>query len=107
MESIAEAFYAAVAGIVLRGRGVNPQQVVAALERVQLYLEQVKARWVERAREYVAETNLRNLRTERVQVPLTDLEREQIDGLWAFKVHKDTTAAKVFERNGWREVKRR
>ena len=37
----------------------------------------------------------------------TDLAREQVGGQVAFKVHKDTTAAKVFERNGWREVKRR
>jgi hypothetical protein len=107
VERIAEAVFGAVAGIVLRGQGVNPQEVVAALERVQFSLEQVKAHWQELAREHVAGTNLRNLRTEPVQVPLTDLEREQVGGRWAFKVHKGTTAAKVFERNGWREVKRR
>jgi hypothetical protein len=80
---------------------------VVALERVQGSLEQVKAYWLEQAAEYLAETNLRNLRTEFVQVALTDLVREQVGGQCAFKVHKDTTAAKVFERNGWREVKRR
>jgi hypothetical protein len=47
------------------------------------------------------------LRTEPVQVALPDLVREQVGGQWTYKVHKDTTAAKVFERNGWREVKRR
>jgi len=107
VESIAEAVYAAVAGIVLRGQGINPQEVVAALERVQGSLAQVRAYWLVQAREHVAETNLRNLRTEPVQVALTGLEREQVGGLWAFKVHKGTTAAEVFERNGWREVKRR
>ena len=67
----------------------------------------MRAYWLKQADEYVAETNLRNLRTEPVQVALTDLVREQVGGQFAFKVHKDTTAAKVFERNGWREVKRR
>jgi hypothetical protein len=70
-------------------------------------LKQVKAYWLKQAAEYVAETNLRNLHTEAVQVALTDLVREQVAGQCAFKVHKDITAAKVFERNGWREVKRR
>lgn len=107
VDDISAAVYGAVAGIVLRGQGVNPQAVVAALDRVQGSLEQVRAYWLERATEFLAETNLRSLRTEPVQVALTDLVREQVAGQWTYKVHKDTTAAKVFERNGWREVKRR
>jgi hypothetical protein len=106
-ESITEAVYGAIAGIVLRGHGVNPRQIVAALDRVHFSLAQVRAYWAKQAEEYLAETNLRSLRTEPIQVALTDLVREQIDGRWAYKVRKDTTAAKVFERNGWREVKRR
>lgn len=107
VDDISAAVYGAIAGIVLRGHGVNPQQIVAALDRVEFSLAQVRAHWQKQAEEYLAETNLRTLRTEPVQVALTDLVREQIDGQWAYKVHKDTTAAKVFERNGWREVKRR
>lgn len=70
-------------------------------------MAQVRAHWQKQAEEYLAETNLRTLRTEPVQVALTDLVREQVGGQWAYKVRKDTTAAKVFERNGWREIKRR
>jgi hypothetical protein len=106
-ENITTAVYGAIAGIVLRGHGVNPQQIVAALDRVQYSLAQVRAHWQKQAEEYLAETNLRSLRTEPVQVPLSDLVREQVNGQWAYKVRKDTTAAKAFERNGWREVKRR
>lgn len=106
-ENITAAVYGAIAGIVLRGGGINPRQILAALDRVQYSLAQVRAHWQKQAEEYLAETNLRNLRTEPIQVALTDLVREQIDGQWAYKVRKDTTAAKVFERNGWREVKRR
>lgn len=106
-DTIYEAVYAAVAGIVLRGRGINPQEIVVALDRVQGTLEQVRAYWLERARQYVAETDLRNLQTEPIQVALTGLEREQVGGVLAFKVRKNTTAAEVFERNGWREVKRK
>lgn len=106
-DNISAAVYGAIAGIVLSGRGINPRQVVAALDRVQFSLAQVRAYWQKQAEAYLAETNLRTLRTEPVQVALTDLVREQIDGQWAYKVHKDTTAAKVFEQNGWREVKRR
>ena len=95
-ESITAAVYGAIAGIVLRGQGVNPQAVVAALDRVQGSLEQVRAYWLERAEEYLAETNLRSLRTEPVQVAMTDLVREQVGGQWAYKVHKDTTAAQGF-----------
>jgi hypothetical protein len=107
VDDIAAAVYGAIAGIVLRGRGVNPRAVVAALDRVQGSLEQVRAYWLERARVYLAETNLRSLRTEPVQVALTDLVRERVGEQWTYKVRKDTPAAKVFERNGWREVKRR
>ena len=41
VESIAVAVYAAVAGMERRGRGINPQEVVAAPEAVQLSLEQL------------------------------------------------------------------
>src|SRR3954463_11739235 len=91
-DTIAEAVYAAVAGVVLRGRGVNPPEIVAALERAQDSLEQVKAYWLNRARDYVAKTNLRSLRTELIHIALTGLEREIVDGLHAFKVHKNTEA---------------
>jgi hypothetical protein len=107
LDDISAAVYGAIAGIVLRGGGVTPQQVVTALDRVQYSLAQVRAYWLKQVEEYLAETNLRRLRTEPVQVALTDLVREQIGGQWTYKVHKDTTAAKAFERNGWREVKRR
>lgn len=107
VENISAAIYGAVAGIILHGRGINPQEIVTALERVQSSLEQVRAYWLEQAAEYVTETNLRNLRTELVQVALTDLVREEVRGRYAFRLHKDTSAAKVFERNGWREIKRR
>lgn len=106
-EIITTAVYGAIAGIVLRGGRVNPRQIVAALDRVQFSLAQVRRYWEKQAEEHLAQTNLRNLPTEPVQVALTDLVREQIDGRWAYRVHKDTTAAKVFERNGWREFKRR
>jgi hypothetical protein len=49
-----------------------------ALERIQISLEQVKAYWRKQAAEYVAETNLRSLRTDAVQVALADLVCEQI-----------------------------
>jgi hypothetical protein len=35
VEDISAAVYGAIASIVLRGHGVNPQQIVAALDRVQ------------------------------------------------------------------------
>lgn len=107
VDRIAEAVYAAVAGIVLRGREVGPQEVVAALDHVQGSLDRLRADWQERARAQAGETNLRTLRTEPVQVALSDVQRERIDGRFAYKVHKGTTAVKVFERNGWREAKRR
>ncbi len=107
VERIAEAVHAAVAGIVLNGGSCNPQVVVAGLERAQLALERVEARWSEIAREYAAGESLRGLRTEIVQVALSDLEREQVGGTWAFKTRKGSTAAKALEHNGWREVKRR
>ncbi len=66
VDDISAAVYGAIAGIVLRGQGVNPQAVVAALDRVQGLLEQVRAYWLERATEYLAETNLRSMRTEPV-----------------------------------------
>jgi len=61
-ERIVEAIYAAVAGIALRGRGIGPQEIVDALERAQVVLDQVKAYWTEQAREHVAEMSLRGLR---------------------------------------------
>ncbi len=79
-ENITAAVYGAIAGIVLRGSGINPRQVVAALDRVQHSLAQLRAYWLKQAEEYLAEVNLRSLRTEAVQVALTDLVREQIDG---------------------------
>ncbi len=107
VERIAEAVYSAVAGIVLRGRGINPQEVVSGLERAQACLEQVKASWMEQARRHLAGADLRELRTEPVQVALSGVDREQVGELSAYKVRKDTTEARAFEGNGWREVKRR
>lgn len=80
---------------------------MAALDRVQVSLDQVRADWLERARVHAGETNLRTLQTEPAQIALSGLEREQVGGRAAYKVYKGTTAAKVFERNGWREVKRK
>lgn len=107
VDRIAEAVYAAVAGVVLRGGAVGPQEVVAALDRAQDSLARVRAYWAAQARAHAGETDLRTLRTEPLQVALSDVEREQVDGRYAYKVHAKSTAAEAFVRNGWQEVKRR
>ena len=49
-----------------------------ALERIQSSLEQAEAYWLNQAAEYLAKTSLRSLRTQAIQVALTDLVREQV-----------------------------
>jgi len=79
-ENITAAVYGAIAGIVLRGHGVNPQQIVAALDRVHYSLAQVRAHWQKQAEEYLVETNLRTLRTEPVQVASILSIRQALSG---------------------------